>query len=150
MAGFQVLSICRRKSLVLKAFLTQKLQQALASESWTAWFFLKRFHSEVISAPLLAKWFGCLQPCCLPEFISSWICLVASPSWSGSVHLSGAGADPEVLIHLGGIFSSDCQPESGPGGWWLKLKQTWAQSKPFGFDLEENFFVICAREMQFK
>ena len=76
-----------------------------------------------------AKWLGYSQPCCLPEFISRQICLVASPSWSASVLLS-RGTDPEAVIHLGSIFPLDCQPDSDPGEWWFKLKQTWARSKP--------------------
>ena len=74
----------------------------------------------------MAGLFSTLLP---SEFISMEICLVASPTWSASVLLS-RGTDPEAVIHLGSTFPLDCQPDSDPGGWWFKLKQTWTWSKP--------------------
>lgn len=60
------------------------------------------------------------------------------------------GTDPEAVMHLGRIYPVDCQPESGPGWWWFKLKLTLVQSKLLVLICSKNLFVMCSREMQLK
>ena len=90
---------------------------------------------------------GYSQPCCLPEFISMQICLVASP-----VDLLCApeqGDRPRGSNTLRQYFPLGLPAWLGP--WWvvIQVETNMGLVQAFGFELQENF-VMCAREKQFK